>query len=107
MKQTSFNRAHLDDFSEPLNSDRLSKIFHSAIVSRHVKRNADFSAELTSLTQRPAFQFILNTIQQLASSQRISEQEAAEQLVETFQNIDKVLKDYLCWEGIDRINSSL
>ena len=91
--------------------DELTKIFNSAIVSTRVDsgqagaKARDFSAELYTLVQTPAFSAILSAIRLLARSQNLSEREAAEQMIGTFRRLDGVWTDYVFQEGVDRLRA--
>jgi hypothetical protein len=84
----------------------MSLIFNTAFVRARAPSQArDLSAELAQLSNTPACRAILAAAQQLATSQGISEMEAAEQIIQTFKKLDDVWGAYLYQEGLARLNS--
>jgi hypothetical protein len=79
-------------------------IFNTAFVrSRAPSPGRDLTGELAELTKSPAYQAIMDAAHQLAQSQKISELEAAEQIIVTFRKLDDVWKHYLLQEGMARL----
>jgi hypothetical protein len=83
--------------------DVLAKVFNSALVATRAKTKRDFSAELHQLMDGASFKTILNAVRQLSCVQGISEQQAAEELVETFRKLDSLWDDYIYKEGVGRL----
>lgn len=87
--------------------DEIARIFNTAVVATRVEASRDFSAELYTLIESPAFRAILSSIRQLARSQGVSEREAAEAMIQTFRKVDRVWSDYIFQEGIDRLKNQI
>jgi hypothetical protein len=87
----------------PSNAD-LTRVFNAAVLSTHTARGRDFATELYQLVGTPAFESILAAIRHLASTAGISEQQACEQVIQTFRKIDSVWKEYAFQEGYDVLN---
>lgn len=84
----------------------MSLIFNTAFVrNRAPARARDLSAELAQVSNTPAARAILAAAQQLATSQGLSEMEAAEQIIQTFKKLDEIWGAYLYQEGLARLNS--
>lgn len=90
-------------FSLQTPSNELARVFNTALVATRTEAVRDFSAELYSLVESPAFQAILLAVRQLAKQQGTSEQEASEQIIKTFRKMDRTWSDYLFHEGVDRL----
>lgn len=87
--------------------DALARVFNTALVSTRAEPLRDFSTELFTLIQTPAFRAILTAIKQLALTQNLSEREAAESVISTFREVDRVWEDYIRQEGIDRVKHQI
>ena len=85
--------------------DDLTRIFNSALVGTRVESVRDFSAELYSMIDSPAFRAILGAVRQLGRSQGTIDREAADLLIQTFRKVDRIWSDYLFQEGMDRIKT--
>lgn len=85
--------------------DELTRVFNSAMVATKSESLRDFSAEMVSLIDSPAFRSILSSIRQLARSQGISEREAAENVIQTYRRLDRLWESYLIQEGVEKIRS--
>jgi hypothetical protein len=87
-------------------SDDLGLTFNTAFVrSRMPASGRDLSAELTEISKTPAYVAVMNVARQLAQAQKISELEAAEQIISTFRKMDEIWGSYLVQEGMARITS--
>lgn len=87
--------------------DDLARIFNTALVATRVETIRDYSAELYSLIETPAFRAILMAIRQLARTNGITEREAAETMIQTFRKMDKIWGEYIFQEGVDRLKSQM
>ena len=90
-----------------LTFEELSRVFNTAVVSTRAESIRDFSTELFTLVDSPAFKALLHGVKQLARTQGISEREAAEQMIETFRKLDKIWGEYIFQEGVDRIKNQM
>src|SRR5262245_26623460 len=86
MQETFFDRSFEMPPSEsppaPSNAD-LTRVFNAAILSTRADRKRDFAAELYQLVESPAFECILAAIRGLAASGKLTDRQAAEQVIET------------------------
>src|SRR3954468_13140024 len=74
--------------------DDLARVFNSAIVSTRVETARDFTTELFSLVESPAYRAILGSVRQLARAENLSDREAAETLIQTFRKMDGLWENY-------------
>ncbi len=96
----------------PLNSsatpnvEETVRLFNSALIRTAADPTQDFSSDLLRIVETPAFRSLLSAVRTLAQSERIAESEAAEQLVRTFRDLDKVWRSYVYREGLDRLTTA-
>jgi hypothetical protein len=86
--------------------DDLARVFNSAVISTRTQSTRDFSSELYTLVQGPAYRALLAAVKQLARTEGLSEREAAETLITTFRKLDALWEDYILQEGASRIKGS-
>jgi hypothetical protein len=87
--------------------DDLARVFNTALVSTRAGASRDFSTELYSLVDSPAFRAILASVRQLSRTTGCSEKEAAETLIETFRKLDQIWTEYIFQEGVDRLKTRI
>ena len=63
--------------------------------------------KLNELVQAPAFLSILKAIREYAIAANVPEEQAAEEIVQTFRRIDTVWDDYIFQEGLDKLQGHL
>ena len=90
-----------------LSVDELTRIFNTAVIGTRVEATRDFSAELYSVIETPAFKTILNSIRQHARLNGSSDKSAAEEIIQTFRKIDQIWSEYLVREGLDRLKRQM
>ena len=88
-----------------LNDEELSRVFNTAMVCTRAQSERDFSGELMELMKEPGFQAFLHAIRWLSESRGCPEAEAAEELIKTFRKSDRLWRDYLFQEGVDRVKA--
>lgn len=92
--------------------DISTKLFNTAVIATKIpgsgseKQNL-CSSRLSSLIRTQAFQVILKSIREHASQNSLSEDQAAEEIISTFREIDKVWDDYIYQEGLSKLKSQL
>lgn len=87
--------------------DQSTKLFNTAVIATKIPKLSNYSSKLSELVQSVAFQAILRAIQDYAQKQGISEEQAAEEIVQTFRDIDMVWDDYIFQEGLDKLKGHL
>jgi hypothetical protein len=87
--------------------DQSTKFFNTAVVSTKAPKLSNYSVRLNDLVQCKAFHSILKSIQEYAAEVGISEEQAAEEVVKTFREIDLVWEDYIYQEGLDKLKGQL
>lgn len=87
--------------------DQSTKLFNTAIIATKIPRLSDYSNQLGTLVQSPAFQAILKAIRDYAVAMNVSEEQAAEEIVQTFRDIDRIWDDYIFQEGLDKLKVHL
>lgn len=83
--------------------EALSRILNSALVSTRSEPGRDFFAELSDRMQTPAFRAITLAVRQLAQSEMMSEKDAAEAIVRSFRDMDRLWSEYLFQEGLQQV----
>lgn len=83
--------------------EKLVRVFNTAIVSTHRASKKNRSSELFDLVGTPAFQAILHAVERLSTDEGITEQAAAERIIETFRKVDQIWGNYLFHEGLDYV----
>ncbi len=91
----------------PSGSDNSTKLFNTAVISTKIPAQNNYSTKLTELVQSRAFRSILQSIQDLARNSGISEETAAEEIVQTFRDIDKIWDSYIFHEGLEKLKGHL
>lgn len=84
-----------------------TKLFNTAIIATKIPKLSNYSSQLNELVQSKAFQAILTAIRSHAESSGISEEQAAEEIVQTFRDIDRIWDDYIFQEGLDKLKGHL
>ena len=87
--------------------DHSTKLFNTAIIATKIPKLANYSVELNTLVQGKSFQTILKAIQEYARATGIPEEQAAEEIVQTFRDIDRIWDDYIFQEGLDKLKTQL
>ena len=87
--------------------DQSTKLFNTAIIATKIPKLSNYSTQLSELVQKPAFEAILRAIRDFAQASGVSEEQASEELVQTFREIDKIWDDYIFQEGLDKLKGHL
>lgn len=87
--------------------DQITKLFNTAIISTKIPTQSNYSAKLNELVQSRAFRSVLQAIRDLARSSGISEELAAEEIVQTFRDIDEIWDSYIFQEGLEKLKGHL
>ena len=87
--------------------DQSTRFFNTAIIATKIPKSANCAAELATLVNSPAFQAIVHAIRDHASKAGLSEEQAAEEIVRTFRDMDRVWDSYIFQEGLDRLRGTL
>lgn len=87
--------------------DQSTKLFNTAIIATKIPKLSNYSSKLNELVQGPAFQAILRAIQHHAATTGATEEQAAEEIVQTFRDIDRIWDDYIFQEGLDKLKGHL
>lgn len=90
---------------QPDESEDLTRILYTALVSTRSNVTRDLASELYQLSQTPAFRAILSALRQHARLQGISDRQAAEEVVETFRKMDGIWGEYVIQEGVERLKN--
>jgi len=88
--------------------DDLHLILNTAFVRARAGTPAgsrNLAGELAQASNSPAVSALFSAIRQLAKTQKISELDAAEELIRTFRKLDDIWSAYLHQEGLARITS--
>jgi len=87
--------------------DQSTKLFNTAIIATKIPHLSNYSSKLGELVQSKSFQAILRAIRQHAEQTGVSEEQAAEEIVQTFREIDQVWDRYIFQEGLDKLKGHL
>ena len=107
MQESSFTMSSTNTGPTPSQVDDLARVFNTALVSTRVGTVRDFSTELYTLVDSPAFRAILTAVRQLSRTTGATEKEAAETLIETFRKLDQIWSEYIFQEGVDRLKGKI
>jgi hypothetical protein len=84
------------------------QLLNTAIVkSKESGIDDSYELRLKKVCDSPIIAHITKTIDNIAESQRVSKDQAAQMLVETIRELDSIWDDYIMMEGIDRLKSLL
>ena len=84
------------------------QLLNTAIVkSKEGLIDDSYEERLKKVCDSPAIDFLNKAISQLAESQDISKDQAAQVIVDTVKELDSIWNDYVMMEGIDRLRSLL
>ena len=86
-----------------------ARVFNSAILSTKASRirgdQAQASPTLRDVLASPGYQAILNAVRSHARAQGITEKVAAEELIETFRNLDALWFESVFMEGLGKLKN--
>jgi hypothetical protein len=83
------------------------KIFNTAIVTSKIDRNNKPTQSLGNLLKSDAFACILSSVRELSKLSNLSEDEAAEKIISTFREMDRVWDSYIFEEGLSQLKRQL
>ena len=87
--------------------DQSTKLFNTAVIATKIPKLSNYSIKLSELVQGKPFQAILGAIREYAAQTGLSEEQAAEEVVQTFRDIDRVWDEYIFQEGLDKLKGHL
>ncbi len=87
--------------------DQSTKLFNTAVIATKIPKLSNYSTKLAEIVQSKQFHAILGAIREYAAEAGISEEQAAEEVVQTFRDIDRVWDDYIFQEGLDKLKGHL
>jgi hypothetical protein len=87
--------------------DQSTKLFNTAIIATKIPKLTNYSLELNELVNSHAFQAILRAIREHAAGSGQPEDRAAEEIVQTFRDIDRIWDTYIFQEGLDKLKGHL
>lgn len=99
-----------NELVEPDNDNESSssmKAFNTAIVTTRCESIDNHSDKLSQLVSSPAFNAILSSIEKLATSENISKDQAAAELIKTFREIDSIWNSFIFQEGLSKLQEML
>jgi hypothetical protein len=102
---SSASPAH-DTSMSPAAREELVRIFNTALIATQAEPGRDFTKEIYDLMETPAFRAILSSVKQFSRTHNVSERQAAEQIIGVFRSLDRVWRDYVFQEGVDRLKSA-
>lgn len=88
-------------------ADHHTKLFNTAIIATKVPKNTNYSTRLNGLVKNRAFKAILKSIASYAEEMGLPEDQAAEEIVQTFREIDSIWDEYIFHEGLEKLKSHL
>jgi len=84
------------------------QILNTAIIqSKNKDINVSYEDRLNELKKSPALNALGKSIAILSKEQGISNDQAAQQIVETIRSLDKIWTDFVVMEGLDRLKEQL
>ena len=85
--------------------DQSTKLFNTAVVATKALTTKNHSRQLNDLISSKAFHAIVQAIRYHAVATGIDEEQAAEEIVQTFRQIDTIWDEYIFQEGLDRLKT--
>jgi hypothetical protein len=84
------------------------QILNSALIKSkgHIVQG-QFEDRLNHISKSPAMAAIHKAVSILAESEKITRDESATQIIETFRQLDKIWDEYLMMEGLDQLKGLL
>ncbi len=84
------------------------QLLNTAIIKcKEKKLDPSFEERLAKICKSPAIQAVEVAIAHLSENQRISRDQAALQIVETFKDLESIWNDYVLMEGISNLKGLL
>ena len=85
-----------------------AQIINTAIVKSKEKRiNSFYEERLVAICQHPAIKALNVAVAHLSSTQKISQDQAAIELIEAVRELDNVWDDYVKMEGLTKLKELL
>lgn len=90
------------------NTQESVQLLNTAIIkSKEKKIDSSYEQRLSKTCNNPAIKALSHAINHLAESQKISNDQAAIQIIETVRELDSIWTDYLLMEGLGVIKEHL
>ena len=87
--------------------DRITRILNTAVIATKMARSQNASARLQELMRKPGFQIILRAMRDYAQEYGVSEQAAAQAMIQAFRELDGIWDDFIFQEGLDRLKGQI
>ena len=87
--------------------DRLARVLNTAVIASKLPQSSNINARLSQLMASPAFSAIAHAVQSHATASGLPEQQAAQEVLTAFRELDSVWDDYIFQEGLDRLKSQI
>ena len=85
-----------------------AQIINTAIIKSKEKRiNSFYEERLIAVCQHPAIKALELAISHLSSTQKISQDQAAIELIEAIRELDNIWDDYVKMEGLTKLKELL
>ncbi len=88
-------------------ADSTTKSFNTALIATKIPTLLNYSEKLELLLQSPPFQAILQAIRNYSIEAGVSEEQASEEIVKSFRDIDQIWDEYIFQEGLDKLRTHL
>ncbi len=93
---------------EPQQEDGSTKIaLNTAVISTKATRPGAMGVRYQTLSNNPAFTAIASAVLHLSQKTGVSEQEAAQQVILAFRELDAIWDDYVYQEGLAILRKQL
>lgn len=89
------------------NKESIQLLNTAVIKSKESVINSSYEERLSQVCERPAIKAITLAVNQLAEDQKISNDLAAIQIIETIRELDSIWNDYMIMEGLNGLKELL
>lgn len=84
------------------------QLLNTAIVkSKEINIDDSYEERLKEVCDSPAVAHLNVAIKSLAESKNVSKDQAAQMIVQTIRDLDRIWSDYVTMEGIDKLKTML
>ncbi len=88
-------------------NDRFTRILNTAVIATKVPRSPNACNRLQDLMRKPGFQVILRAMRDYAQEYGVSEQAAAQAMIQAFRELDGIWDDFIFQEGLDKLKTQI
>lgn len=84
----------------------LGRVFNTALLASEAPPERDWTGEIQRLMETQAFASLMGAVRHLARARGLSEAVAAEEMVATLRSLERLWREYVYQEGLERIRGA-